>query len=194
MELRPYLGKGYLQVGATLAAGKSYETLASLVREIIRASGNLIEDEDVFTLMKQAAGAAGKTSLVFEATLNGTRRDTAKRGAITGIGLDNLTLGGLVLSVVDGIVRELADFTKQGGVSFDGVKYIAVTGSAPRKNGLFPEAVRRRFNREVRVTGFDGAGLGAAIIGAAAAGLIGDGETAGVIGQFQANAEQRSVQ
>jgi sedoheptulokinase len=187
MELRPYLGKGYLQVGATLTAGKSYEALASLVGEIIRASGNRIEDEAVFNLMKQAARAAGETSLVFETTLNGTRRDTAKRGAITGIGLDNLTLGGLVLSAVDGIVRELADFTKQSGAAFGGVKYVAVTGNAPRKNGLFPEAVRRQFGREVRVPGFDGAGLGAAIIGAAAAGLAGDGETAGMIERFQAN-------
>jgi sedoheptulokinase len=189
MELRPYLGKGYLQVGAALTAGKSYEALASLVGEIVRASGNRIEDEAVFTLMKQAAGAVGETSLVFETTLSGTRRDTAKRGAITGISLDNLTLGGLVLSAVDGIVRELADFTRQSGVSFDGIRYVAVTGSAPRKNGLFPEAVRRQFNRKVRVPGSDGAGLGAAVIGAVAAGLIKDGETAGVIEQFQANAE-----
>ena len=193
MELRPYLGKGYLQVGATLTAGKSYEALASLVGEIIRASGNRIEDEAVFTLMKQAARAAGETSLVFETTFNGTRRDTAKRGTITGIGPDNLTLGGLVLSAVDGIVRELADFTKQDGVAFDRIKYVAVTGNAPRKNGLFPEAVRRQFNREVRVSGFDGAGLGAVIIGAAAAGLVGNGETAGMIERFQANEGWRLV-
>jgi sedoheptulokinase len=191
MELRPYLGKGYLQVGATLTAGKSYEALASLVREIVHASGNRIEDEAVFTLMKQAAASAGETSLIFETTLNGTREDTAKRGTITGISMDNLKLGGLVLAAVDGIVRELADFTKQSGVSLDGVKYAAVTGSAPRKNGLFLEAIGRQFKREVRVPGFDGAGLGAAIIGAAAAGLIKDGETAGVIEQFQANAQER---
>jgi sedoheptulokinase len=190
MELRPYLGKGCIQVGATLTAGKSYEALASLIKEIIYASGNRIEDEAVFTLMKQAAGAERETSLVFETTLNGTRRDTAKRGAIMGISLDNFKLGGLVLSTVDGIVRELADFTKQSGVSFDGIKYVAVTGNAPRKNGLFLEAVRRQFNREVRVPGFDGAGFGAAVIGAAAAGLIRDGETAKVIEQFQAGVKQ----
>jgi sedoheptulokinase len=189
MELRPYLGKGYLQVGATLTAGKSYEVLASLIKEIIHASGNWIEDEAVFTLMKQAAKSEGETSLVFETALNGTRRDTAKRGAITGISLDNFTLGGLVLSTVNGIVRELADFTKQSGVSFDGIRYVAVTGSAPRKNSLFLEAIKRQFNREVRISGFGGAGFGAAIIGAVAAGLVRDGETAGIIEQFQANAK-----
>jgi sedoheptulokinase len=188
MELRPYLGRGYLQVGATLAAGKSYEVLAALVGEIIRASGKQIEDEAVFTLMKQAARSVGTTSLVFDAALNGARRDTAKRGAIRGISLDNLNLGGLVLSAVDGIVRELADFTGQSGVSFEGVKYIAVTGSAPRKNELFREALERQFNREIRITPSDtGAGFGAAVISAVAAGLIKSEETAAVIEKFRVN-------
>ncbi|MDR2398382.1 MAG: hypothetical protein LBD74_06445, partial [Spirochaetaceae bacterium] len=94
MELRPYLGKGYLQVGATLAAGKSYEALGGLIQEIILASGGFIEAEGVFALMEQAARAAGgNPSLVFETTLAGTRQDAAKRGSLTGIGLDNLTVG-----------------------------------------------------------------------------------------------------
>jgi sedoheptulokinase len=185
MELRPYLGKGYLQVGATLAAGKTYEALASLVGEIIRASGAKIGGEAVFALMKQAAQEAGETSLVFETTLNGTRPDAAKRGAITGISPDNLKLGSLVLSAIDGIVRELADFTKQSGVSFGAVKRITITGNAPRKNSLFRESARRQFGREIRMPAFDGAGLGAAIIGAIAAGVIGEGESAGIIEQFQ---------
>jgi sedoheptulokinase len=191
MELRPYLGKGYLQVGATLAAGKSYEALFAMVKEIIHASGGRIGDEAVFALMKQAAKAAGKTSLVFETTLGGTRRNAAKRGAITGIGLDNFRLGDLALSAIDGIVRELADFTEPaGGLSLNGLRYITVTGSAPEKNALFIEAVRRQFGRDVRIPAFDGAGFGAAVIGAVAAGLVKDNETAGLIERFHANAGQ----
>ncbi|MDR0721569.1 MAG: hypothetical protein LBF75_02070 [Treponema sp.] len=181
MELRPYLGKGYLQVGATLAAGKSYEALAGLIKEIILASGGCIEEEGVFTLMKQAARAVdGNPSLVFETTLNGTRQDTAKRGSITGICLDNLHLGNLVLAAIDGIVWELAGFVKSQGLSS-----VTVTGNAPRKNDMFVEAIRRQFNLAVRTPRFDGAGFGAAIIGALAAGLVKDGETAGLIERFQ---------
>jgi sedoheptulokinase len=190
MELRPYLGKGYLQVGATLAAGKSYEALASLVKEIILASGCRIGDEAVFTLMKRAARAAGETSLVFDTTLNGTRRDPARRGSITGIGLDNLNLGNLVLATIDGIVRELADFVTQGGYSFEGLSHIAVTGNAPRKNSIFVEAIRRQFKLNVSVPRFDGAGFGVAIIGAAAAGLVKNGEIAGLIEHFQTTAKR----
>jgi sedoheptulokinase len=190
MELRPYLGKGYLRVGATLTAGKSYEALFALVKEIIHVSGGRIGDEAVFALMKQAAKAAGKTSLVFETTLGGTRREAAKRGAITGIGLDNFRLGDLALSAIDGIVREIADFTvPAGGASLDGISYVTVTGSAPEKNALFIEAVRRQFGRDVRIPAFNGAGFGAAIIGAVAAGLVKDSETAGLIERFHANAK-----
>jgi sedoheptulokinase len=190
MELRPYQGKGYLQVGATLAAGKSYEALFTLVKEIVHVSGGRIGDEAVFALMKQAAKAAGKTSLVFETTLGGTRRDAAKRGAITGISLDNFRLGDLALSAIDGVVRELADFTEPaGGASLDGLRYVTITGSAPEKNALFMDAIRRQFGRDVRIPAFDGAGFGAAVIGAVAAGLVKDNETAGLIERFHANAK-----
>jgi sedoheptulokinase len=183
MELRPYMGKGCLQVGATLTAGKSYEALAGLVKEIIHASGGHVEDEAVFTLMKQAAKKAVETPLVFETTLNGTRRDTEKRGAITGIDLDNLKLGNLTLAAIDGIVNELAGFVRD--VSFNKISYVALTGSAPRKNELFVEAVRRRFKSDVRVPRLDGAGFGAAIIGALSAGLIKEDDTAEIIRRFQ---------
>ncbi|MDR2211838.1 MAG: hypothetical protein LBO65_10315 [Spirochaetaceae bacterium] len=185
MELRPYLGKGYLQVGATLAAGKSYEALAALVKEIIRTSGGQLEDEEVFMLMNRAAGEAGETSLVFETTLTGTRQDPRKRGSITGISLDNLTVGNLALAAIEGIVRELAGFVNQDG-SFGGLSYAALTGSAPRKNGLFAEALGRQFKLDVRVPRLDGAGFGAAIIGAVSAGLIRKTGTAEVIERFQA--------
>lgn len=189
MELRPYLGKGYLQVGATLAAGKSYEALAALVKEIIHASGVRIEDEAVFTLMKRAARAAGKTPLVFETTLNGTRRDTEKRGSITGISLDNLNLGNLALAAIDGIVQELAGFVKQNGGAIEALSCVTLTGNAPRKNDIFVESVKRQFRLDVRVPRFDGAGFGAAIIGAVAADLVKHNETAGLIERFQTAAD-----
>jgi sedoheptulokinase len=184
MELRPYLGKGYLQVGATLAAGKSYEALASFVAEILRAFGNKIEDEAAFALMNKAARAAGGTSLVFETTLGGTRQDAAKRGTIMGIGLDNFRLGELTLAAIEGIISELAEFTEREGCPLDGLKRVAVTGSAPGKNALFLEAVKRRFKDKSCEPAFGGAAFGAAVIGAVAAGLVKDGDTAGLIERF----------
>jgi sedoheptulokinase len=189
MELRPYLGLGYLHVGATLTAGKAYEVLADLFREIVRRAGppSLPEkDIDLFRLMKEAARESPPAApLVFDTALNGTRRDPARRGAITGIGLDNLTMGSLVRGSVDGIVRELAEFKRDLGSLFDPVTSIVAAGSAVRKNELFRESLERQFNREIRVPDFDGgSALGAAFIGALAAKLIAPKDLEGIITRF----------
>jgi sedoheptulokinase len=198
MELRPYLGLGYLCVGATLCAGKAYETLARLFREAVgRYMGTPADEEAIFGMMKSAAreaieaagletsetkvsetkvpeiGTPGIPGLVFDTALNGTRHDPLRRGSVTGVTLDNFTMGNLVWASIEGIVRELADFRDSLGSRFDPVKAIVVAGSAVRKNELFARALSSRFNREIRVPRFDGgAALGAALIGAVAAEII----------------------
>jgi sedoheptulokinase len=179
MELRPYLGLGYLHVGSTLCAGKAYEVLAKFFREVIDrfcAAAGLEgphEDEAVFKLMKAAAMEAEDLPLVIDTAINGSRADPARRGSVTGISLDNLTVGNAVRCCIDGIVRELYDFRRDMGAVFDPVASLVVNGSAVRKNGLFRKALGRHFNLEIRVPPFDGgSALGAALIGAVSAGLI----------------------
>jgi sedoheptulokinase len=181
MELRPYIMPGFLQVGATLCAGKAYEVLASLFREIVKryaAAAKLsfeISDTIIFDMMKDAAREInpGSASLVFDTAINGTRRDNARRGSISNINLDNFTAGNLVLGNIDGIVRELADFKKDLGAGFNPIKSIVAAGSAVRKNDLFIKALERQFNLEIKIPPFDGgAALGAALIGAVAGKLI----------------------
>ncbi len=175
MELRPYLGLGYLHVGATLCAGKSYEVVERFLKGILDAAGVAgADDEAVFRLMRRAAEAsAAPAALSFDTALNGTRLDGARRGSILGIGMDNLNLGNLVRATVEGIVRELADFRAGRGALFDGLDSIVATGSAVRKNPLFAEALRRQFALDIRVPAVDGgAALGVALIGAVAAGIL----------------------
>jgi sedoheptulokinase len=202
MELRPYLGLGYLCVGATLCAGKAYETLARLFREAVgRYLGTPADEEAVFEMMKSAArelidagGSAEEPSgiavpgtivPVFDTALNGTRRDPLRQGSIIGVTLDNFTVGNLVWGNIEGIVRELADFRDNLGSRFDPIKASVVAGSAVRKNDLFARALKLRFNREIRVPRFDcGAALGAALIGAVAAGIVSLEETPAIIDGF----------
>ncbi|AEF82241.1 sedoheptulokinase [Leadbettera azotonutricia] len=196
MELRPFIMPGYLQVGATLCAGKAYEVLASLFREAISryaASAKLpldIDDGAIFDMMKGAAREIlkenpGAASLVFDTAINGTRRDNARRGSIANITLDNFNVGNLVLGGIDGIVRELADFRKDLGPAFDPIKSVVVAGSAVRKNDLFIRALERQFDLEIKIPPFDGgAALGAALIGAVAGKLIALGECPAIIERF----------
>jgi sedoheptulokinase len=189
MELRPYLGLGYLHVGATLAAGKAYEVLAELFRDIIRRAGPASssgDDTELFRLMKEAARESPPADpLVFDTALNGTRRDPERRGSITGISLDNFTMGSLVRGSINGIVRELAEFKRDLGDLFEPVRSIVAAGSAVRKNELFRESLEQQFNREILVPEFDGgSALGAAFIGALAAKLIVPDDLEGIIRGF----------
>ena len=78
-----------------------------------------------------------------------------------------------MLGTIDGIVDELYQFGLESGQVFDAVESIVATGSSVRKNFLFREALNRKFNRSTIVAQVDdGAGFGAALIGAVAIGAL----------------------
>lgn len=174
MELRPFLGQGYLHVGATLTAGKAYETLQKFLMSVFQSAQVSITDEEVFDLMKLAAVAStGDDSLVVDTRLTGTRKDPSARGSIRNIGLDNFTLGNLVGATVDGIIGELKSFTSDATDVFSSVSKIVATGSSVRKNQLFSESLNRVFEMPASIAQVDdGAGFGSALIGAVAIGAV----------------------
>jgi len=174
MELRPFLGQGYLHVGATLAAGKAYETVEKFLLSVLRIAGNTVDDEQVFTMMKEAASKEIQhEQLHVDTRFAGTRQNPALRGSINNIGLDNLTVDNLVQSTVEGIAEELYSFSRNAGAIFDSVDRIVATGSSVRKNILFTEALRRLFRMPTVIAEIDdGAGFGAALIGAVATGAL----------------------
>ena len=173
MELRPFMGEGYLHVGATLTAGKTYETLQRLFASTIREAGFEISDEAIFEMMKEQARQVGSSSLVVDPRLTGSRKEPAVRGSITNIGLDTLTIGSLVLATIEGIVSELKAFGLEAEQLFSPIQSIVATGSAIRKNTLFREALSRQFSLPTIVAEVDdGAGLGAALIAAIAVGAL----------------------
>ncbi len=172
MELRPFLGEGYLQVGATLAAGKAYEVLERFFASIVEASGQVIDHESIFSWMKQAADGVSDEmgALRVDTRFAGSRKDAHVRGAIRGIELDNFTAGNLVLGTVSGIVKELHNFVTESGIP---IRSLVAIGSSVRKNHLFRNALRSEFSCEPIMPELsDGAGYGAALIGAIAAGTL----------------------
>ncbi len=172
MELRPFLGLGFLEVGATLSAGKSYEALEKFILSILKSGGmNNIDDNFVYNIMKTAAETGEETPLKITTTLKGTRKDANLRGSITGIDLDNLNLGNLVRGTMVGIVDELSQFRKDLGHGFSSLSKLNVTGEVVRKNPLFISYLERQFDMEVNISNAD-ASIGAAIIGAISAGII----------------------
>jgi sedoheptulokinase len=76
-----------------------------------------------------------------------------------------------VRGTVEGIVEELYSFSREAGPIFASIEQIVATGSAARKNGLFPAALNQRFGMPIIIAEIeDGAGFGAALIGAIATG------------------------
>ncbi|HOV38159.1 MAG TPA: FGGY-family carbohydrate kinase [Spirochaetales bacterium] len=174
MELRPFLGEGYLHVGATLAAGKAYETVKQFLISVLRSAGNPADDEQVFALMKEAASKeTSQERLMVDTRFAGTRQNPTLRGSIHNIGLDNFTLGNLVRGTVEGIIEELYSFSREAGAIFASVEQIVATGSSVRKNVLFSAALNQRFGMPTVIAEIeDGAGFGAALIGAVATGAL----------------------
>lgn len=186
MELRPFLGEGYLHVGATLTAGKAYETVERFVASILRSAGMEVSDETVFELMKSEARLHGMPgSLAVDTRFNGSRRDPSVRGSIASIQLDNLTLGNLVMGTIDGIMEELHRFGLDSGTAFHRIGRIIATGSSVRKNSLFGEALDRKFKLPTTVAQVDdGAGFGAALIGAVSTGALDKQEVRSLVGRL----------
>ena len=175
MELRPFFGIGFLQVGATLCAGKAYEVLERFFLSFLKAAGLPgIEDDFVYSLMESAAAeAVNETPLTVATTLNGNRTEASLRGAITGIGLDNLSAGNLVRGTIDGIVRELRDFRSELDDEFRSIDKVIATGTVVRKNPLFVESLKRQFCLDIVVADVDdAAAVGATLVGAISAGII----------------------
>ena len=170
MELRPFLEQGFLHVGATLTAGKAYETLEKFLLSVCEAAGIEVDDEQVFTFMKNVSATGNEDNpLVVDTRFSGSRKDPSIRGSIQNIGLDNFNLGNLVLGTVDGIIKELHDFSIDSAAVFKKVESIVATGSSVRKNILFTNSLTRQFQMPVRIAQIDdGAGFGIALIGAVA--------------------------
>ncbi len=172
MELRPFLGLGYLQVGATLCAGKSYENLEKFLLSVLQFAGlHNIDDDFVYAMMQTAAESSYENPLNVTTTLKGTRIDANLRGSITGIGLDNFSLGNLVSGTITGIVSELSQFSREVGAEFHSIEKIIVTGDVVKKNPLFIRFLEQQFNLDISITNAD-ASIGAALIGAISAGII----------------------
>lgn len=181
MELRPFMGQGYLQVGATLTAGKSYEILEKLFASVITECGFPVDDEMVFSMMRRLPSLSPEDSLLsIDSRFAGTRKDPLVRGSISGIGLDNLTIGNLVYGTVRAIIGELHDFVVE---SKSQIESLVAIGSSVRHNELFTRELERKFGVVPVVPDVaDGAGFGAALIGAVAVGAIALTDVSAIVG------------
>ena len=175
LEVRPFPGGGLLLVGATLCAGKAYALLEEFFRAVLgtfggQAPGALYERMN--ELAEGSPAAAGEDPRV-NTRFNGTRRDPGLRGAIEGIGLQNLTPAALVRGFLAGIAGELHGyFAVLNRLRDKPLRGLAASGNALRLNPALRREFERRFGMRLQVPALrEEAALGAAL--AAAVGLGG---------------------
>ncbi len=135
LETRPFPDGGWLLVGAALCGGRSYAMLENFFRQTVKMVTG--KEESAYSAMEQAMDKAGDVFNVpiSITTFQGTRKDPALRGSISGIGTDNLTPVHLMHSIMHGMAKELFDmyreYLEQGGKQ---PEMIVGSGNGLRKN------------------------------------------------------------
>jgi len=132
LETRPFPEGGWLLVGASLCGGRSYALLEAFFRETVKMVTG--EECSAYEAMDRTLeNAAGLTDLPQVCTLfQGTRKEPALRGSITGLTPDNFTPAHLLKGLMQGMSRELFDLYR-GYLTKGGTPPAAIIGSG---NGL----------------------------------------------------------
>ena len=131
LETRPFPDGGWLLVGASLCGGRSYALLETFFRETVK----MVTGTEVgaYEAMHRAMETTSPGDIPVVSTLfQGTRKDPALRGSITGLTPDNFTPVHLIAGLMQGMARELHGMY-EGYLSKGGKAPSAMIGSG---NGL----------------------------------------------------------
>jgi len=178
METRPMPFGGCLLVGASLCGGWSYAHLRRFYQAVAREIGAVeVSDEQAYARMNALAASAHETAggLTADTRFSGTRGDPSLRGAVSGIGADNLTPGNLARAILEGMARELRDMAFAAGL--EDAREIVAGGNAARMNPLLLDIIERQFGLPCRLgNAREEAAAGAALAAARGLGLLGAGD------------------
>ena len=113
---------------------------------------------------------ARKTPLAVNTYFRGQRHNPASTGSILGITTENFTPGQLILGFLYGMCRELYDLLKE---ELPAKKTIVASGNAIQRIAVLKHILEEMFGLPVLISGAaEEAALGAALFGAAAAGIL----------------------
>ncbi len=160
LDYRPFIENYYLLVGASLAAGKTMETLKNLIKSFAyNVFNNVLEDEKVYMIIEELIQK--ESPLQFRTTLNGTRYDPQMRGIIKNIDLDNFTLENIITSAAYGIVEELYQYYQEMNISSGGIVGV---GNGLQRNGYFIDIIKELFGNNFQLSSIkEAASFGAAV-------------------------------
>ena len=147
-DIRPFFGKGYLYVGATLTGGKAYEKLAAFFEETFSKAAGI--EADGYQVLEKLLAGVEETDLQVCPSIYGSRDGLRTEGFLRNWKESNFHPGDLVFGFIDGMAKELADlFDSMPDGLKEGKCRIIASGNGLRRNGGLVRATRRRFGMPV---------------------------------------------
>ena len=128
------------------------------------------DGHDPYRLLTDLPRPAAGTALHVDTRFAGTRTDPSIRGAITGMGPDNLTLPHLYWGIADGVVTELVQLLADHRRVLDAPgSYIGISGNAIDRSAAIRTILAEKLARPLRrPVDAEAAARGAAMLAAAA--------------------------
>jgi sedoheptulokinase len=146
-EYRPYVGGRYVAVASALCGGSAWQWLAASVEGWLKDLGVKAPARDELYARLDQLGLAAPKALEVHPHFIGERYDPSLRGSISGIGVDDLTLGNLALGLAHGIVRNLATMLPEE--IRHGRSRVVGSGNALRKSPLLRKAAAEELKAEL---------------------------------------------
>ncbi len=183
LDLRPFLRRGYLLVGASLCGGGSFRVLSDFIRAVGAEVFDLHDFDDLDDRLTVLARSAppGSEGLVCEPVFTGSRQDPLRRARWEGLSDTNFTPANLTRSLLEGLAAQF-------GLFYDDMRRLGVearttlvgAGNGIRRNPVLAEILSSHFGATMRIASHtEEAAVGAALGAAVTAGEFSDIEEAG---------------
>lgn len=146
IEARPYPAGKWLLVGSSLCGGRAYAALERFFRDCVKmATGS-----DPGSLYEKMSGCVARSlaqsPLTVRTCFAGTRQDPGKRGAISGLSLDNFTPAHFINGTMTGIAAEMKGYYDQMQAAAPRpITKLVAAGNGIRKNPNMAKAFAREF-------------------------------------------------
>lgn len=167
LETRPMPGGGWLLVGASLCGGRAYALLAEFFAQTARMMGS--EPSDVYGAMERLLRSSSRPESIPDVLplFEGTRQDSSRTAAITGLTAENFTPLHLIWGMMEGMAQELAQmyraYLAAGGLP----RQLTGSGGGLRRNPFLCDCFSRAFGTSITlIEGREEAAAGAALFAA----------------------------
>lgn len=150
-DVRPFFGRGFLYVGATLTGGKAYERLADFFEEAVKKATGL--SVSGYQILEKLLGSVSDTDLQVDPAIYGSRDGSRAGGSIRNLRESNFHAEDLALGFVNGMAGELWGLFSSMPAQLREEKYsITASGNGLRKNRGLVKAVEQIFGMSVKFT------------------------------------------